>query len=57
MLVWKNLSACALAAATTDGSLCPKFATPIPQAKSKNVFPSTSVIVAPSARSATIGVV
>ena len=39
----------------TRGWLWPTFATPTPPTKSTNVLPSTSVIVEPRARSATIG--
>ena len=42
-------------ASTTRGWLWPTFATPTPPTKSTNVLPSTSVIVDPRARSATIG--
>src|SRR5687768_9616695 len=41
-------------ASSTRGWLWPTFATPTPPTKSTNVLPSTSVIVDPRARSATI---
>ena len=42
-------------AATTSGRAWPTLVTPIPLVKSRNVLPSTSVTVAPSARAMNIG--
>ena len=48
-------SACSWAASTTRGCEWPTFMQPTPPAKSMNVLPSTSVIVAPSPSAITSG--
>jgi hypothetical protein len=53
--VWVKRSSCSRAASTTRGFECPTLRQPTPPAKSMNVFPSTSVMVAPCASAITIG--
>src|SRR5712691_4599074 len=53
--VWKNFAACSWTASTTRGCAWPTLRQPTPPVKSMNVFPSTSVSVAPSPRSITTG--
>ncbi len=47
---------CALAAATTAGSVCPIVMTPMPEPRSMNWLPSTSTTIAPWARSMKTGI-
>src|ERR1700735_1914785 len=54
--VCTNASSCFRIASTTLGARWPTFTTPMPPAKSRKRFPSTSSIVTPSARAAKIGV-
>jgi len=54
--VCANFSSWACAASTTRGCEWPTFRQPTPPVKSMNVFPSTSVIVAPRPSAITIGI-
>ncbi len=53
--VCRNRSTCACTRAETASFECPTVRQPMPPAKSRNVLPSTSVSVAPEARSTKIG--
>ena len=53
--VWRKRAACSCTASTTCGCAWPTLRQPTPPVKSMNVFPSTSVSVAPRPSATTTG--